>query len=99
MLYEFQLVGGTERIERSYPMSEAPEIGAKIKVGGKSYVRIFSVPELDAGIAQVVNGYPYQARNLPQGLEGADHDANGRCIIRSRLHEKEFSARHNLRRD
>jgi len=99
MLYEFQLLGGSERIERSYPMSAAPEIGARIRVGRRTFVRVFSAPELDAGIDQRVNGYPYVARNLPQHLPGADHAPGGNCIITSRNHEREFAARHGLKRD
>lgn len=99
MIYEFQLVGGTERIERSYPMRTVPAIGEKIMVGERVFMRVLSLPEIDAGVGQKVSGYPYLARNLPQGLPGADHAANGSCIIRSQNHEKQFASRHKLKRD
>lgn len=99
MQYEFQLVGGTERITRSYPVDEAPAIGDTVEVNGKRYMRIFSTPHIDAGVKQKVHGYPYRAHNLPQGLAGAEHDERGRCIITSQSHEREFAAQHGLKRD
>lgn len=99
MLYEFQLVGGTEIIERYYRAAEAPEIGEVLMVGEKTYRRIFSTPDVDAGVKQKVHGYPYVARNLPQHLPGAEHAPSGNCIITSQRHEQEFAARHGLKRD
>lgn len=100
MLYEFQLVGGTEVIEKYFRVAEAPEIGATIWHGGKLYRRIFSTPDVDAGVKQKVHGYPYVARNLPKGLPGAEADTRtGNPVITSQSHEREFAARHGLKRD
>lgn len=100
MLYEFQQVGGTEVIERYYRAADAPEIGEVLMVGEKAYRRIFSTPDIDAGVKQKVHGYPYVARNLPKHLPGADADARtGNPVITSQRHEQEFASRHGLKRD
>jgi hypothetical protein len=95
-MYEFQLVGGAEKIERFFPMSQAPAIGKRIQHNGKTYMRIVSVAQIDADVANRARGYPYVSSALPRNLPGADHTADGKPIIRSRTHEKNVMAQHGL---
>jgi hypothetical protein len=98
-LYEFQLVGGTHRVEKFYSIAEAPDLGTQIEVDGKKYIRIMSTPQIDADVKNRARGYPYVSNALPLELPGAQHTPEGKPIIRSRLHEKEVAARHGLIRD
>lgn len=100
-MYEFQLVGGVEKVERFFPMAEAPAFGTRITVDGKSYIRIASVAQIDADVKNRVHGYPYVSHTLPRNtdLAGCKHDHRGRPIIESRTHEKEVCAQTGRIRD
>lgn len=106
MLYEFQEVGGTQVIERDYRMKDAPELGTVILVDGKAFQRILSASsQIDAGVRQIVGGYPYLSYQLPRETPGCEkvdrpgHHSHGRPIIRSRQHEREIGAALGMKRD
>jgi hypothetical protein len=98
-MYEFQLVGGTEVVERHFRMSEAPDLGAPLVINGKTYRRIVSIPQIDADVQNRVHGYPHVSHTLPRNVGDCEHDSRGRPIIRSRLHEKEVCAQTGRIRD
>lgn len=94
-MYEFQLVGGTETIERYYPAAQAPELGAKILAGGKAYMRIISVgPEV------CVKSYGHVSYSLPRNCKDAPHyDAQGRPAFESKQEVMEFAKKSKMRWD
>jgi hypothetical protein len=85
-----------KRIERAYPMDKAPRIGETIVHDGKVWVRIAAPLQVDDGSHRT---YPYVSRSLPRNLKGCGTNAQGMPIIRSRSHEADVAARHNLVRD
>lgn len=101
MIYEFQIVGGTEVIEESFSIKDCPELGTLIHRNGHTYRRIMSAPQIDADVKNICRGYPYISSSMPRNgaVPGCEHDKKGRPIIRSRLHEKEVCAMGGLVRD
>jgi hypothetical protein len=102
VIYEFQEVGGSERIELVYSVSDRPAVGSIIKHKGKKYRRIISGVQVDAGVESKVHGYPYTSFSLPKNINdvpGIKHDNHGRPVIQSRSQERELCARYGLVRD
>ena len=86
MFYEFKAKDG-EVIDRQYPMSEAPELGTKIKVEGKVFVRMISTD-----IEVVEEFIPYVARSKPKGLPGCRVDKkSGHSVIENKKQEREIA--------
>lgn len=92
MFYEFRLVGGSEIIQRNYPMAEAPEVGSILVDGGKQYMRIFSTPQISADVANITHGYPYESHTFGDMGDACEVSPRGLSIVRSRTHEKELCA-------
>lgn len=94
-IYEFQLVGGSEVIDKFFPAAKAPELGAVIMEGGKTYRRIISRPPE----AQVKN-FAHVAHNLPRHCKGAPHyDAQGRPAFETQKEVQEFAKANNMHWD
>jgi len=89
-IYEFQLVGTSEVIEKYYPIGKAPAVGEHIYEGGKMYRRILSKVRLNSEqIANVAHGYPYESRSLPQfDADVAKTSPNGFTIVQNQAHER-----------
>jgi hypothetical protein len=85
--------------EMLFSMREVAPIGAVIELNGDPWRRCADVPQISASVANVSQNYPYVSRSLPRNLEGAESNKSGQPIIRSRWHEREVKARHNLERD
>jgi hypothetical protein len=85
--------------EMLFSMSEVVPIGTVIEVNGDPWRRCVDLPQVSAAVTNVSQGYPYVSRSLPRNLEGAETNKLGQPIIRSRWHEREVKARHNLERD
>jgi hypothetical protein len=97
MQYEFQAMDG-EVIERSFPMINAPRIGAKVTRGGKEFFRVIS-RKVGNATAYDHDQYPKVSTTLPQWCDGAEHTDRGRAIIRSRRHQDELCRQHGYIRD
>ena len=101
LFYEFQADDG-ERIDRHYPVSKAPKLGAKIVSGGKVYRRIISTNQ-SVGVAYDFGSYPKVSSTLPQFCDGAEHvesgNQRGKAIIESRQHENNLCRQHGFTRD
>ena len=82
-----------------YSMKEVPPTGSKVTLGGKTWTRVIDIPQLSADIASKTHGYPYVSKALPRNMKGADTNKLGQPVIRSRWHEREMQARHDLGRD
>ena len=97
-MYEF-VNNRNEEKEFYFSMANAPEIGSIVEdEDGNEWRRVSSF-QVDAGLDQVVHGYPYVSRSAPRNVAGAKCNKQGMPIITSRRHEREFSNRHNLVRD
>jgi hypothetical protein len=96
--YTFETSDG-KRTTGVYRMADAPRIGDTVTIAGEQCVRVPDSFQLDADIANVVHGYPYESNSLPRGLSGCAKSKRGKPIVQSRSHERELMARHNLRRD
>lgn len=80
MIYVFESSDG-RRIERDYPMSNAPKVGAVIREGGVEYRRILLSPQ---GLVKADRNF--KSRALPQWYEphrmaGGQFDSEGNCLI------------------
>ena len=97
-MYQFENNRGEEK-EFYFSMANAPDIGSVIDdEDGNEWTRVSSF-QLDAGLDNMVHGYPYVSRSAPRHVKGAKTNRQGMPIITSRRHEREFSDRHNLTRD
>lgn len=90
--YEFVADDG-QIVEKSYPMRDAPPIGAEITVDGKVFRRVFCGTVDQAGIDRKTHKYPFVSHALPPYLPGCKHTHTGNNIIRSQRHEREVLAR------
>lgn len=84
--------------EVNFPMKDAPPIGSTIRHEGMTLTRVASTCGLEAAIT-ACSRYPYTSMRHGAFMEGAKHDSQGRAIIESRRHEKQFMAIHDLARD
>ena len=66
--YVFRAADG-EVVERHYPMKSAPPLGKSIRVNGKAFRRILSLPA--NGTAYDSDCYPKVSKTLPQLAAGA----------------------------
>tara|TARA_R100001510_G_C7649668_1_gene207118 strand:+ start:802 stop:1101 length:300 start_codon:yes stop_codon:yes gene_type:complete len=97
-MYEFTNTRGEEK-EFFFNMSDAPDIGSTVEdEDGNEWTRVSSFL-VDAGMDQVVHGYPYVSRSAPRNAAGAKCNKQGMPIITSRRHEREYAKRHSLTRD
>ena len=94
-MYEFQVVGGAETIERYFPAAECPELGSTLRVGEKVYRRILSrSPEVR------VKNFAHVVRNLPMNCKGAPaYDKQGRPAFSSQKQVEEFAKRNGMHWD
>ena len=86
MIYEFQSDDG-EVIERMFSMANAPDLGKKIVVKGKTYKRVLS------GAIELIREFkPYVCYSKPKGLPGCRTDTKtGRSVIESKSQEREIA--------
>jgi len=100
--YEFRADDG-EIVTKFYPAKDAPDLGTPIRVNGKRYVRIMSMPLVDEAVARKVHGYPYVSRSLPINAPGCEHVRDGPkkgcCIIESQRQERNVLAREGYTKD
>lgn len=82
-------------VERQFPASEAPELGAVVVIDGVKATRIVSRP----GAVRGDNWKPYVSDRLPRGLAGTKHTPSGKPIIETRQQEREVCARHGYERE
>ena len=95
MLYPFQAEDG-EVIELSYPMKDAPPIGASVEHEGKTYTRVFS----DLPVVHDYKWEAYASRQLPRWMKGHDKfTKRGQPIFETRKQEREFAAKNGYVRD
>jgi|WetSurMetagenome_2_1015567.scaffolds.fasta_scaffold166560_1 hypothetical protein len=96
MLYEFQLVGGTEVISRDFRMKDAPEIGSVVEIDGKKWIRIVSA-DVSFGNQHKYHNYPMDGDiSLPRVDAGYGQSASGHPRFPSRKAHVEFGKRNNL---
>lgn len=93
-LYDFQLVGGKERIEEFFSMATVPAVGDVIQRNGKKYRRIISRSIVNTeAVAAITHGYPYESHSLPEMPESiCKKSPNGLPVVRSQQHEREIMA-------
>ena len=97
--YTFKSERDGKVIERRFPMTDAPPIGSTIEIEGDVFRRLPDIPQLSVDIETRTHGYPYVSKSLPRNMKGAETNKQGQPIVTSRWHEKELSARHDLKRD
>lgn len=94
MRYEFQREDGAI-VEADFPMSQAPDLGQVVLLGGIPCTRICSVPAAVRGD----NWKPYASHRLPRNLKGCKCDATGKPIVESRTQEREIAAKLGFTRE
>jgi len=103
VIYEFQDEQSGEVIEIDFPMRDCPDIGDKVRRGGKTYVRIFTT-NVQVGVPCDGSSYPKVSKTLPQFATGADYVKDpgsdyGCPIIESRTQQDELCRRHGYTRE
>lgn len=89
MIYEFRRIEDGAIVEASLPMSQAPDFGQVVVIGGKPCIRIASSPAFVRGD----NWKPYVSHRLPRNLKGVKCDPHGKPIVESRSQEREIAAK------
>ena len=84
--YQFQADDG-EVIERFYPIREAPPLGAVLRVSGKKFRRIVSLP------GSLPDFKPYSTNAIPRRTPGFRHDRRGKPVVENRQQERRYAKR------
>ena len=97
--YVFKDAETGEKIDRYFPIAEAPRFGETIIVDGREYVRQLNFNLDSAGIARKTHKYPYLSRSLPRDLNGCECNSKGQPIIKSQAHERNVAAEHDMAKE
>jgi hypothetical protein len=100
MEYEFRSASG-ETISRIYPVDECPRIGARIRVKGRTYTRVFSIPRAVAVAPNLIVGHSLRRAHQPLAPDYAALGVNcisegrfkGAPVFKSLQQVREFTAR------